>query len=120
MIQIESKIISNEQIGPSHWKMTLEAPQIASEVMPGQFVHGRIGGTLLRRPFSVFRCVDLGPDNGGIEMVYKVVGRGTRLMTALKLEEELDIIGPLGHGFHWEANRKNHVIVAGGMGSAGL
>ena len=120
MIQTESKIISNEQIGPNHWKMTLEAPQIASEATPGQFVHARIGGTLLRRPFSVFRRVNLWPDNGGIEMVYQVVGRGTRFMTAMKPEEELDVIGPLGRGFHWEPTRKAHVLVAGGIGSAGL
>ncbi|MBW1799235.1 MAG: dihydroorotate dehydrogenase electron transfer subunit [Deltaproteobacteria bacterium] len=120
MIQIESKIISNEQIGPAYWKMTLEAPQIASEAMPGQFVHARIDGTLLRRPFSIFRCVNSGPDSGTVEMVYRVVGRGTRLMTTLRPEEMLDIIGPLGHGFHWESTSKTHVLVAGGTGSAGL
>ena len=120
MIQTESTILSNERLSLKHWKMTIEATQIASEVKPGQFVHTRLRGTLLRRPFSVYRRVNIGPGLDGIEIVYKVVGHGTGVMTTLRPEEKLDIIGPLGHGFQWEPSRKVHVLLAGGVGSAGL
>lgn len=120
MIQTEATIVSNETLGPSHWKMILDVPQIASEVKPGQFCHIRIPGALLRRPFSVFRRVDVGPDRGEIEIVYEVVGRGTRAMTALRAENRVDLIGPLGQGFQWKTDHKSHVLVAGGIGAAGL
>ncbi len=123
MIQMISSVISNEQLTENCWKMTLEAPRIASEIRPGQFIHIKIGGTndpFLRRPFSVFRVARLGKDVFGIEFVYKVVGRGSRLMTRLKRRDELDIIGPLGHGFEWHRDKRVHILLGGGTGSACL
>lgn len=120
---IKSSIVSNEQLAENHWRMILDAPQIASEIKPGQFVHVKVSETndpLFRRPFSVFRRV--GKDRGycGIEIVYEVIGKGTRLMTNLKPEDELDIIGPLGHGFEWFRDKKVHVLVSSETGAAGL
>jgi len=122
MIQIRSSIVSNEQLTEDCWRVTLEAPQIASEIRPGQFVHVKIGENdpLLRRPFSVFRCVKLGRGVLGIEVVYKITGRGTKFMANLSQGDKLDVIGPLGHGFEWFEDKKTHVLLAGGIGSAGL
>ena len=119
MIQSKSKIISNEQLVENCWRITLEAPQIASEIKPGQFINVKIGKTydpLFRRPFSVFRRVKQGNSYSSIEIVYKVVGKGTRLMTDLEGGDELDVIGPLGHGFEWDRNKKVHVLLGGGVG----
>lgn len=123
MIQMKSIIASNERLTEDCWRITLEAPQIASEIKPGQFINVKIGETndpLLRRPFSVFRRVEIGKGALGIEVVYKVVGRGTRLMTNLGQGDKLDVIGPLGHGFEWFRDKKAHVLLAGGIGAAGL
>ena len=123
MIQTRSSIVSNERLTEDYWRITLEASWIASEVKPGQFINVKIGETndpLLRRPFSVFRRVKLNTGALGIEAVYKVVGRGTRLMSNLGRGDELDIIGPLGRGFEWYRDKRSHVLLAGGIGSAGL
>ncbi len=120
MIRIQSKIVSNERLEGDYWRIALESPRIASEVKPGQFINIRIGGNngpLFRRPFSVYRRV---MSNQGIEVVYKIVGRGTRSMTDLEQDDTLDIIGPLGHGFSWDRETKTHILVGGGMGSASL
>jgi len=101
--------MSNEQLTENCWRVTLEAPQIASEIKPGQFINVKIPETndpLFRRPFSVFRRVREDRGYSGIEVVYEVVGRGTRLMTNLKPGDELDVIGPLGHGFEWYRDKK--------------
>jgi len=122
MIQINSKVISNKRIDENCWRMVLDGPQIASEVKPGQFIHIKIGGQngpLFRRPFSVFRRVKLG-DTLGIEVVYKVIGRGTGLMTELRKGDQIDIIGPLGHGFEFHREKSVQVLVAGGTGAACL
>jgi len=123
MIQLKANIMSNKQLTKSCWQVALEAPQIASEIRPGQFINMRIPDTidpLFRRPFSVFRR--LGENNGyyGIEVVYEVVGRGTGLMTNLKPGDEVDVIGPLGHGFEWYRDKKVHVLLSSETGSAGL
>lgn len=123
MIQLKSSIVSNEPLTGNCWRITLEAPQIASEIKPGQFINVKIGKTfdpLFRRPFSVFRRVKGDRGYDGIEVVYEVVGRGTRLMTNLKPGDELDVIGPLGHGFEWDRDKKVHVLLGGGVGLPAL
>lgn len=123
MIQTLSTIVSNEQIAQDSWRIAFTAPQIASEIKPGQFVHVKItqrNDFLLRRPFSVSRLVNMDKGNIGLEVVYKVVGRGTRFMTLLRPGDELDIIGPLGHGFELNKTKKAHILLAGGIGAACL
>jgi dihydroorotate dehydrogenase electron transfer subunit len=123
MIQVISRIVSNKRITENCWRVVLDSPQISSEVKPGQFIHVKAGGKngpLFRRPFSVFRRVPLKGDHLGIEIVYKVIGTGTRLMTELRKGDTLDIIGPLGHGFERRKDKPVQVIVAGGTGAACL
>ena len=123
MIQVTSNIVSNKRITESCWRVVLDSPQIASEVKPGQFIHVKAGGKsgpLFRRPFSVFRRV---PSKGGylgVEIVYKVIGTGTSVMTGLRKGDTLDLIGPLGHGFELDRNKSVQVVVAGGTGAACL
>lgn len=99
--------------------------------IPGQFVHLRVGAfdqtplpsydLLLRRPFSIHQH-----QGRTLEILYKVVGRGTEILSKKLPHEELDLLGPLGQGFFlpptgeemkWEGEP---LIVAGGMGIAPL
>lgn len=129
MYQTLSKIAYNKEIAPGHFKIALSAPLIAKKAKPGQFVHVLIGGdTLLRRPFSVHRVKGLGSrvesnkEKDLIEILYKVVGKGTEILTKKRAGENLDIIGPLGNGFFLPPKpyTLNPVLVAGGMGVAPL
>ena len=123
MIQVTSKIVSNKRMTENCWRVVLDSPQIASEVKPGQFIHVKAGGKsgpLFRRPFSVFRRVPLEGDHLGIEIVYKVVGTGTSVMTGLRKGDRLDLIGPLGRGFELDRSKSVQVVMAGGTGAACL
>jgi dihydroorotate dehydrogenase electron transfer subunit len=123
MIQVTSKIVSNKRMTENCWRVVLDSPQIASEVKPGQFIHVKAGGKsgpLFRRPFSVFRRVPLKGDHLGIEIVYKVIGTGTRVMTGLRKGDRLDLIGPLGRGFELDRSKSVQVVMAGGTGAACL
>jgi dihydroorotate dehydrogenase electron transfer subunit len=61
-----------------------------------------------------------------IQLLYKAVGRGTRLMAELKPGNEVGLLAPLGHGFFAEeymeqASAAGEVLhVAGGIGIAAL
>ena len=87
-------------------------------VKPGQFVMLRVTDSfdpLLRRPFGVF---DVLQGNGGVELFYKVVGKGTSIMSGLMPGDTVDVLGPLGNGFPMPSAKENLVMVAGGVGVA--
>jgi len=81
---------------------------------------------LLRRPFGIHRlCQE--SDNYRqknhptcIEILYRIVGKGTLMLSEKKRGEEIDLIGPLGNGFYLERNLKTALMVAGGIGVAPL
>jgi dihydroorotate dehydrogenase electron transfer subunit len=115
--QIVSKIDSIEKITDDIVRLTVIAPDIANTAVPGQFVMVRLGkelDPLLRRPFSIHRV----KDNGSLQILFKVVGKGTRLLSSMKKGQFLDIVGPLGKGF--KVGKGGKCIVGGGMGIAPL
>lgn len=123
MLQVEAKVVSNRRLSEQVWRIGIDAPEIACIVKPGQFIHVKVGGEsgpLFRRPFSVFKRMPLKDGGLGIEVVYKVIGTGTRVMTGLKRGDTVDIIGPLGHGFELNREKAVQVVAAGGTGVACL
>jgi len=97
--------------------LTLFAPNIAREAKPGQFVMVKVDYTLdpfLRRPFSIFFC-----EGEKIALLYKVVGKGTNLMSNWRGGEEVSVLGPLGRGFQILPEFPQW-LVAGGAGIAPL
>jgi len=92
---LKSPIISQKEVLPKYFRLSFFSPKIVRVAQPGQFVHIHCGGgTYLRRPFSI-----AGVKRNQIEIVYKVVGKGTELLSHRKKGETLDVIGPLGSGF---------------------
>jgi len=98
----------------------IDAPVLGRQARPGQFVMVRTGEgavPLLRRPLSIH---DAGP--GGIELFFKVAGRGTALLAGRRPGDPLDLVGPLGKGFTIAPGMSGkHVLcVGGGRGIAPL
>jgi len=107
-------------IFPDCYLLTISSPDISRMAKPGQFIQVRILPLLdstLRRPFSIHR-VDR--EKGELSLLYRVVGRGTVLLSMEKENNFLDIIGPLGNGFIIPEGKKKLAIVAGGIGIAPL
>lgn len=120
MIQNTATITENQRLSGACWKMTLADPEIASAARPGQFVMVRPGGGLkpfLPRPFSIHR---VNPDGSGFELLYRIVGDGTRQMAALSPKNPLTVVGPLGKGFLIDQPSEKIALVAGGIGVAPL
>ena len=110
-----SEIASNERLRNGYYALMLNAPTIAEECIPGQFVllRGLVDGwPYLRRPFSVYSS----DSESTIEIVYKVVGRATSIMSQMKAGEKFDVIGPLGKGFTPGEECSHAIGVAGGIG----
>lgn len=117
MIDEKCKVVSHEEIGAGYRYLVLEAPKMAAELQPGQFVHVRVPAletSALRRPFSVFDAED-----GKVTVLYKTVGRGTAALNVVKACDEINVLGPLGHGFPLKCDGVP-LLVGGGYGVAPL
>lgn len=104
------KILSNEPLTASVWRMTLAGATDAITA-PGQFVDIAIDGLYLRRPISVCDC-----EPGRLTLIYKVVGDGTERMSRMTAGAELDLLTGLGNGFSIRDDVRRPLLVGGGVG----
>lgn len=128
-MQFTSMILSNAEVSPGYWRMRLTAPQGFAAAKPGQFVMVRVNSAidpLLRRPFGIFDVAVHTPAHAGaveqpcFEMLYRVVGKGTAMLSDLHATDLIDVLGPLGHGFDLGPTAEEKLIVGGGVGLAPL
>lgn len=120
--QINVKIRFLKKLRPDVFLLGFNSNYLAKNARPGQFLHLKIDNkvTILRRPFSIHKVsADM------IYILFRVRGRGTKLLSQLKIGDILDIIGPLGNGFKISPQSTAHspqinILVAGGMGVAPL
>jgi dihydroorotate dehydrogenase electron transfer subunit len=113
------RIAFNTKVADDTFLMGLECPSIVKQGKPGQFVMIRVSpGTdpLLRRPFSI--CGARGEDT--VLVLYRVVGRGTELMSRFLPGQGVPVLGPLGRGFDLPKTGGRSLLVAGGIGLAPL
>jgi len=122
MKYIDVQIISNNQITPDIFSLTVHAPDVAANVLPGQFamVYLPNGQLLLPRPISICDAVD-----GQLRFVYHVVGMGTKVMSKFNPGELVQILAPLGKGFYTKHRGartplKKVALVGGGIGTPPL
>ena len=108
------KILSKREIAPNVFDVTVEAPEIAKNAVPGQFLHIKCGDEIampLRRPISICSA-------GGswVRFIFQVKGKGTEALA--KIDDELDIIGPIGQGFTIDNEKyKKPAVIGGGIGA---
>lgn len=102
-------IVTNRELAPNTYAITMEAGTWAKDVKPGQFLHIKCGpDSFLRRPISVCDNKD-----GFLKIVFSVVGKGTAWLAEQK-SGTLDLLGPLGYGF--DVTGRNILLVGGGIG----
>jgi dihydroorotate dehydrogenase electron transfer subunit len=110
-------VISNIELMPEHHLIYVEAPNIAVESLPGQFITVGCGPDfILRRPLSIHRIDNLDQ----ICILFAIAGAGTRWLSQRHKGEKLDLLGPLGNDFSIQPASNNLLLVAGGMGIAPL
>ena len=104
------EIVSNKALTDSVYKMVL-AGDTSDITNCGQFVNIQLDGLFLRRPISVCDY-----DEKSLTIVYKVVGKGTEKMAAMKAGEKLDILTGLGNGYDLTLAGDKPVLLGGGVG----
>jgi len=119
-----ARVISQKPSGSVAYTITLECGEIARAARPIQFftispqpladdgtADNPALDPLLRRPFGFS---DVRPEEGQFDAIYQVVGRGTKLLAALKPGDSVRILGPLGIPLMPGDFKTKAVILAGG------
>ena len=92
--------------------MRIRAPKCAAAAKPGSFAHLTCDESLpMRRPLSIMRAGD-----DWIEILYKIVGQGLRLLSRKKPGETVSVLGPIGQPFRMSADRPKALLIGGGVG----
>ena len=116
-IQIGS-VLRQEEVAANAYIMSIQDPELVRLVRPGHFVNlslpERTTANLLKRPFSVY-----GTNRDAVQILYKIKGDVTRVMTTLKKGDAVELIGPLGNTFS-VPKKKKVLMVGGGIGIAPL
>ena len=117
---VAAELVESREILPGQWLQAFHAPALTVGSRAGQFVHIRPGdfsGLILRRPFS-FNTVDR--TTGLITIHFRAVGRGTDWFTRLRPADRVDMLGPLGRPFEVDPHSRHLLLIAGGLGIAGV
>lgn len=116
------KIKEKRQLNETIYLMKVEAPRVAKNCKPGQFVILRDAEDAERIPLTI--C-DYDAEEGTITIVFQPIGAGTKRYTELNVGDSFcDFVGPLGQpselcdlSLH-ELKQKKIVFIAGGVGTA--
>jgi len=110
-------ILKREQLSPQVFRFRIDAPKIAQKRKAGQFIILRSSEEGERLPLTI---ANGNAKEGWIEIIFQVVGLGTRLLSELKQGDSLlDLVGPLGKPTHVE-NFGRCICIGGGVGIAPL
>ena len=112
---LEAEVLDHQEVAAEHYVLTLDAPEIAAQARPGQFVMVRSLGAwdpLLPRAYSVYHA---DPEGGMVQILYREVGRGTAALRRNDVGRYVHVWGPLGNHFRLpEGDRVG--LVGGGVG----
>ena len=114
----QATVIENRLLSKAHYLLTLRPLHKIQQPEPGNFFMLSVNkgnDPLLKRPFSIHQFY-----NGDIKILYRVVGKGTELLSNCSEGSTLEALGPLGNKFPVPSKKKRIILVAGGMGVAPL
>jgi dihydroorotate dehydrogenase electron transfer subunit len=116
LIQSIVSVVDREEIVQGIFVVSFRSPEISRVSAPGQFVNLRCGDgclPLLRRPFSISRI-----ENECVELMFNIIGQGTRMLASKRIGETIDVLGPLGIPFKTKGEYQTAILVGGGLGVA--
>lgn len=116
-MKIENCVITGiKKISPAIISLTFLSEYFSKNLKPGQFLNIKVEpdrSFILRRPFSVSFV-----EKNEVSILFNIVGKGTFTLSKKNVGDEIDVLGPLGNGFHYDSDFQNAVIIGGGIGIA--
>jgi dihydroorotate dehydrogenase electron transfer subunit len=117
---VRATIAFNRPVSIAYRHLGLAVAGLPGTFGPGQFVMVRTpvsADPLLPRAFSVYRITPSGGQAPPvIEILYKVLGKGTQCLSRMEVGQEVEVLGPLGNNFTVPESVDIAALVAGGIG----
>lgn len=110
MKQVLFSVKENTPLTNNVYKMTMTGDCTAITA-PGQFVNIKIDGLFLRRPISVCNR-----EENLLTIIYKVVGKGTEMMSKMTEGQVIDVLTGLGNGYDISLSGEKPLLIGGGVG----
>jgi dihydroorotate dehydrogenase electron transfer subunit len=116
---VRATVAFNRPISTAYLHLGLAAPAFPATFRAGEFVMVRPpwgGDPFLPRAFSIYRIARQGDSPAVVEILYKVLGKGTQHLARMEPSQEVEVLGPLGNAFTLPDDGARPVLVAGGIG----
>jgi dihydroorotate dehydrogenase electron transfer subunit len=108
----DGEVLSVDTFPGDQFIMRIRAPKCAAAARPGSFAHITCDELLpMRRPLSIMRVGD-----DWIEILYKIVGHGLKLLSQKVPGDKVSVLGPIGQPFRLSQDRPNTLLIGGGVG----
>lgn len=119
---VYAPVAAHARVAPEYWLLTLEAPEVARRARPGQFAMltlAREGeeAPVLPRPMALYAW---DAADGTIQVLYRIVGEGTRVLATWRPGEVMAVVGPLGRGFTLLPDTRACLLIGRGIGICSL
>lgn len=109
------EVMTNEPVAQDTWRMRCRT-EVAARLAPGQFVNLNVPGDdshILRIPLSFSKADE---NHKILELVYTVVGEGTKRLSRMTAGDTSTMVGPCGNGWRLPHTEGRVLLVAGGVG----
>lgn len=121
-VLVQAPVVENRKVAPEYWSLRLQARPIVARAQPGQFVMLTLARQdearpVLPRPMAIY---DWDEASGLIEIVYRIVGAGTRILAGWRPGERMTTVGPLGRGFTLRTGSDAVLLLGRGIGTCSL
>lgn len=115
-VNIKAKLLKKEELISGIFKFSVQADEIVNTAKPGNFIEIKVNDDIepfLRRPISIY---NMDKENGILEFIFQVKGKGTMVLSKRNEGELIDIVGPLGFGTFKYSSYEKLAIIGGGIG----
>ena len=108
----DAQVVWQREYPEKQYLLRLVSPRCAAVAQPGQFIHLQCDPALrMRRPYSIMSA-----SHEEIDILYRVVGRGSRLLSKKRSGDVLSVLGPIGNRFTVEREHPIPLLLGGGVG----
>lgn len=115
-VNIKAELLKKEELISGIFKFSVQADEIVNTAKPGNFIEIKVNDDIepfLRRPISIY---NMDKENGILEFIFQVKGKGTMVLSKRNEGELIDIVGPLGFGTFKYSSYEKLAIIGGGIG----
>ena len=108
----DATVLQHDALPDDQFVLRLHAPEMAKKARPGMFTHIQCDPSVpMRRPLSIMRS----DPSGWIELLYKPLGPGLRLLSQRRSGDSISTLGPIGNSFDF-TDYENVIAIGGGVG----